>query len=225
MRLPKVHTKFLSNHAPNDLAPHKRCPFVFPEECILAFDKLKQELTHAPMMIKPDWSLPFKFMCDASDYAVRAVRGQRKDKHFQPIHYASKTRADNISARDETPQKYIQINKLDELRLNAYESSISYKERVKRWHDKRIKTPTKYEKGNKVLLFNSRLRLFLGKLKSRWYGPFAVSKDMKNRAIKLYDEDGKEFIVNKQHLKPYQKDALDFDGNDDVTLEDEGGVT
>ncbi|GJY29191.1 reverse transcriptase domain-containing protein [Tanacetum coccineum] len=119
----------------------------------------------------------------------------------------------------------MQINKLDELRLDAYESSISYKERTKRWHDKRIKTPTKYEKGDKVLLFNSRLRLFPGKLKSRWYGSFVVSKDMTNRAIKLSDEDGNEFIVNKQRVKPYQKDALDFDGDEDVILEDEGGVT
>ncbi|GKE90741.1 hypothetical protein Tco_1571836 [Tanacetum coccineum] len=60
---------------------------------------------------------------------------------------------------------FLHINELDELRLNAYESSISYKERTKRWHDKRIKAPTKYEKGDKVLLFNSRLRLFPGKLK------------------------------------------------------------
>ncbi|GKD70648.1 reverse transcriptase domain-containing protein [Tanacetum coccineum] len=53
-----------------------------------AFDKLKQELTQAPIMIKPDWSLPFEIMCDASDYAV--VLGQRREKHFQPIHYSSK---------------------------------------------------------------------------------------------------------------------------------------
>ncbi|GKC38548.1 hypothetical protein Tco_1050932 [Tanacetum coccineum] len=121
--------------------------------------------------------------------------------------------------------RFLQINELDELRLDAYKSSISYKERMKRWHDKRIKKPTKYEKGDKVLLFNSRLRLFPGKLKSRWYGSFAVSKDMKNEAIKLYDEEGNEFIVNKQRVKPYQKDVLDFDGNNDVTLEYEGGVT
>ncbi|GKC72048.1 reverse transcriptase domain-containing protein, partial [Tanacetum coccineum] len=69
----------------------KDAPFIFSEECIQAFDKLKQELTQAPIMIKPDWSLPFEIMCDASDYAVGAVLGQRREKHFQPIHYASKT--------------------------------------------------------------------------------------------------------------------------------------
>ncbi|GJX53480.1 reverse transcriptase domain-containing protein [Tanacetum coccineum] len=65
--------------------------------------------------------------------------------------------------------QFLQINELDEMRLDAYESSISYKERTKRWHDKQIKLPINYEKGDKVLLFNSRLRLFPGKLKSRWY--------------------------------------------------------
>ncbi|GJS54392.1 reverse transcriptase domain-containing protein [Tanacetum coccineum] len=91
--------------------------------------------------------------------------------------------------------RFLQINELDKIWLDAYESSISYKERRKRWHDKQIKFPINYEKGDKVLLFNSRLRLFCGKLKSRWYGPFTVSKDMKNEAIELYDEEGSEFIV------------------------------
>ncbi|GJY03748.1 reverse transcriptase domain-containing protein [Tanacetum coccineum] len=470
----------------------EKCHFMVKEGIVLdhkAFDKLKHKLTQAPIMINPDWSLPFEIMCDASDYAVGAVLGQRINKHFQPIHYASKMmneaqenytttenelsavvfafdkfrqylvlyktivfmdhsavqylftkqdakprlirwilllqefdieihdkkgdenlaadhlsrlenpnlgkltkakirdlfpeerlmaisnknnepcgpsgghhgiattarkvfeagfyrpnifydarrlvracdacqRAGNISSMDETPQKYMQvyeifdvwgidfmgpfpssngnkyilvaidyvskwveaqafpgsdarnvvnflkrlfarfgipkalisdkgthfcnyqmdqamkrygvvhrfftayhpqtngqINELDEMRLDAYESSISYKERTKRWHDKRIKTPTKNEKGDKVLLFNSRLRLFPGKLKSRWYGPFSVSKDMKNGAIELYYKDGNEFIVNKQRVKPYQKDVLDANKDDDITLEDEGEVT
>ncbi|GKD97193.1 reverse transcriptase domain-containing protein [Tanacetum coccineum] len=68
----------------------KDAPFNFSEECIKAFDKLKQELTWAPIIIKPDWSLPFEIMCDASG-AVGVVLGQRKGKHFQPIHYAIKT--------------------------------------------------------------------------------------------------------------------------------------
>ncbi|GKF84681.1 reverse transcriptase domain-containing protein [Tanacetum coccineum] len=48
-------------------------------------------MTEAPILIAPDWDLPFKLMCDASDFAIGAVLGQRKNKHFQPIHYASKT--------------------------------------------------------------------------------------------------------------------------------------
>ncbi|GJV15000.1 reverse transcriptase domain-containing protein [Tanacetum coccineum] len=66
-------------------------PFNFSEECIQAFDTLKRELTQAPIMIQPDWSLPFEIMCDASDYAVGAVLGQRIKKHFKRIHYAIKT--------------------------------------------------------------------------------------------------------------------------------------
>ncbi|GJS87524.1 reverse transcriptase domain-containing protein [Tanacetum coccineum] len=68
-------------------------------------------------------------------------------------------------------------------------------------------------------------RLFPEKLKSRWYGPFTVSKDMKNRAIELYDEEGSEFIVNKQQVKPYQKNLLVTNKGDDVTLVDEGEGT
>nr|GFA23295.1 hypothetical protein [Tanacetum cinerariifolium] len=67
--------------------------------------------------------------------------------------------------------------------------------------------------------------LFSGKLNSRWYGPFSVSKDMKNGAIELYDEDGNEFIVNKQRMKPYQESVLDTNKDDDITLDDEGEVT
>nr|GEV03773.1 reverse transcriptase domain-containing protein [Tanacetum cinerariifolium] len=69
----------------------KDAPFNFFEECIQAFNMLKPELTQAPIMIKPDWSLPFEIMCDVSDYALGAVLGQRIDKYFKPIHYASKT--------------------------------------------------------------------------------------------------------------------------------------
>ncbi|GJS72564.1 hypothetical protein Tco_0705405, partial [Tanacetum coccineum] len=121
--------------------------------------------------------------------------------------------------------RFIQINELDEMRLDAYESSISYKERTKKWHDKRIKAPTNYERNDKALLFNSHVRLFPEKLKSRWYGPFSVSKHMQNGAIELYDEDGNEFIVNKQWVKPYQKNVLDTNRDDDITLDDEGEVT
>ncbi|PWA99517.1 hypothetical protein CTI12_AA005950 [Artemisia annua] len=72
----------------------KDAPFVFTNECLNAFNVLKHELTHAPIMVAPTWELPFELMCDASDYAVGAVLGQRHGNHFQPIYYASKTLTD-----------------------------------------------------------------------------------------------------------------------------------
>nr|GFB09495.1 hypothetical protein [Tanacetum cinerariifolium] len=69
----------------------KNSPFNFSNECIQAFKTLKDKLTEAPILIAPNWDQPFKLMCDASEYAVGAVLGQRIEKHFRPIHYASKT--------------------------------------------------------------------------------------------------------------------------------------
>nr|GEV44093.1 reverse transcriptase domain-containing protein [Tanacetum cinerariifolium] len=69
----------------------KNSPFIFSNECIQAFRNLKEKLTEAPILIAPNWDLPFELMCDASDYAVGAVLGQRVEKHFRPLHYASKT--------------------------------------------------------------------------------------------------------------------------------------
>ncbi|KAL4379251.1 hypothetical protein GQ457_02G022480 [Hibiscus cannabinus] len=66
-------------------------PFEFDKDCTKAFNLLKQKLVTAPIVEPPDWKLPFELMCDASDYAVGAVLGQRKGKIFHPIYYASKT--------------------------------------------------------------------------------------------------------------------------------------
>ncbi|GKA94813.1 reverse transcriptase domain-containing protein, partial [Tanacetum coccineum] len=72
----------------------KENPFIFSKECIEAFNTLKKKLTEAPLLVSPDWDLPFEIMCDASDFAVGAVLGKRKTKYFQPIHYVSKTITD-----------------------------------------------------------------------------------------------------------------------------------
>ncbi|KAD5960691.1 hypothetical protein E3N88_12163 [Mikania micrantha] len=69
----------------------KYVPFVFDEECLKAFEFLKKKLVSALILVAPDWSLPFELMCDASDQAVGAVLGQRRDKHFHPTYYACKT--------------------------------------------------------------------------------------------------------------------------------------
>ncbi|KAK8649407.1 hypothetical protein V6N13_130136 [Hibiscus sabdariffa] len=65
--------------------------FEFNEDCIQAFNLLKQKLVSTPIVEPPYWTLPFELMCDASDYAVGAVLGQRKGRIFHPIYYASKT--------------------------------------------------------------------------------------------------------------------------------------
>nr|GEV14242.1 reverse transcriptase domain-containing protein [Tanacetum cinerariifolium] len=72
----------------------KDTSFFFSKECIEAFQTLKKKLTEAPILVAPDWDLPFELMCNASDFAIGAVLGQRKTKNFQSIHYASKTMTD-----------------------------------------------------------------------------------------------------------------------------------
>nr|GFB11363.1 reverse transcriptase domain-containing protein [Tanacetum cinerariifolium] len=70
----------------------KDTPFIFSQECVVAFQTLKRKLTEAPILIAPDWDMPFELMCDASDFAIGAILGQCQDKHFKPIHYARQKR-------------------------------------------------------------------------------------------------------------------------------------
>jgi RNase H-like domain found in reverse transcriptase/Reverse transcriptase (RNA-dependent DNA polymerase) len=69
----------------------KDVKFEFSSECLEAFELLKEKLTTAPILVGPDWNLPFELMTDASDYAIGAVLGQRIEGRFQPIYFASKT--------------------------------------------------------------------------------------------------------------------------------------
>ena len=69
----------------------KDAPFKFTDECLVAFNRLKRELISAPIITAPDWNLPFELMCDASDYAIGAVLGQRKENRLHVVYYASRT--------------------------------------------------------------------------------------------------------------------------------------
>ncbi|XP_073017775.1 uncharacterized protein [Primulina eburnea] len=69
----------------------KESTFIFDDDCLQAFEKIKKALVTAPIMIVPDWKEPFELMCDASGYAVGVVLGQRRDKFFRSIYYASRT--------------------------------------------------------------------------------------------------------------------------------------
>ncbi|XP_010419011.1 PREDICTED: uncharacterized protein LOC104704662 [Camelina sativa] len=108
----------------------------------------------------------------------------------------------NFDIKNAHEKRLVQLNELEEIRLDAYESSKIYKERTKAFHDKRI-LPRVFKEGDLVLLFNSRLRLFPGKLKSRWSGPFKIKEVRPYGAFVLLNKSGKEFVVNGQRLKPY----------------------
>nr|GEV54459.1 reverse transcriptase domain-containing protein [Tanacetum cinerariifolium] len=91
----------------------KEIPFVFSKDCIDAFETLKKKLTEASILVVPDWNLPFELMCDASDFAIGAVLGQRKTKHFQPIHYASKTMTEAQIHYTKTKKEMLAVVKQD----------------------------------------------------------------------------------------------------------------
>ncbi|GKB78712.1 reverse transcriptase domain-containing protein [Tanacetum coccineum] len=301
----------------------KDTPFIFSKECIESFNTLKKKLTEAPILVALDWDLPFKIMCDASDYAVVAVLGQhllslfvinldaekitRADtyqrlenphldvlenkgnyKTFPPdlvmlkygvTHRLSTAYHPQTSGQVEvsnrglkcilertvgenraswsdklddalwafrtafktpigcTPYKLVygkachlpielehkaywalkhcnynlvtagdhrkvQMNELNELRDQAYENSLIYKEKTKKIHDSKIKNRV-FNVGDRVLLFNSRLKIFSGKLKTRWTGPFTVAQVFPYGTVELSQTDGPNFKVNGHRLKHY----------------------
>ncbi|GJS16013.1 reverse transcriptase domain-containing protein [Tanacetum coccineum] len=87
--------------------------------CILDFQTLKKKLTEAPILIALNWDQPFEIMCDASDYAIGAVLGQRIEKHFRPIHYASKTMTEAESNYTTTKKEMLAV-------VYAFEKFRSY---------------------------------------------------------------------------------------------------
>jgi len=100
-------------------------------------------------------------------------------------------------------KQQIQLAELEEWREKAYHSAKIYKDRTKRWHDKRIKQK-EFKPGDKVLLFNSRVKLFgQGKLRSKWKGLYTVINTSSHGAVTLQDDDSKLFKVNGKHLKNF----------------------
>nr|GEW78179.1 reverse transcriptase domain-containing protein [Tanacetum cinerariifolium] len=292
----------------------KDTPFIFYQECVNAFQTLKRKLTEASILIAPDWDMPFELMCDASDFAIGSVLGQRQDKHFRLIHYASKTMTEAESNYTTTEKEmlavvyafekfrsYLILNKsivytnhsalkylftkkdskarllrwvllLQELTFKSSEVVYQAMKLMKSlrlaiidpqevtmaqttqperavgenhasWSDKLDDalwafrtayktligcTPYKLVYGKAChlpielehkaywalknvnfdlktadLLFNSHLKIFSGKLKSRWSGPFTISQVYPYGTVELSQPDGPNFKVNGHRVKHY----------------------
>jgi hypothetical protein len=98
-------------------------------------------------------------------------------------------------------KRKMQLSELDEWREKAYHNTKIYKERTKRWHDKRINKKS-FTPRDKVILFNSRVKLFRhGKLRRKWEGPFAVVSTSTHGVVTLQNDKGTLFKVNGQRLK------------------------
>ncbi|GJU42741.1 reverse transcriptase domain-containing protein [Tanacetum coccineum] len=108
----------------------------------------------------------------------------------------------NFDLKTVGDHRKLQLNELSELRDQAYENSLIYKEKTKKLHDSKIKNRI-FNVGDQVLLFNSRLKIFSGKLKSRWSGPFTITEVYPYGTAKLSHADGSNFKVNCHRLKHY----------------------
>jgi hypothetical protein len=108
------------------------------------------------------------------------------------------------------------------MRLKAYENASIYRDRIKRWYDKRLKKK-EFKEGDKVLLYNLRFKTFgKGKLQSKWDGPYVVHLVLSKGAVTIMDVKGDQFMVNDQRLKVcYEPDVVPLHHIDVFTMEEE----
>nr|GEY14411.1 reverse transcriptase domain-containing protein [Tanacetum cinerariifolium] len=262
----------------------KETPFVFSKDCIHAFETLKKKLTEAPILVVPNWNLPFELMCDASDFAIGAKGTENlATDHLSRLENPHKDVFENKDINENFPLETLEVSnqdlkrilertvgenhaswleilddalwafktayktpigctpyklvyrkschlpielehkaywalkcvnfdlkitgdhrklQLNKLRDQAYENSLIYKEKTKKIHDSKIKNRI-FNVGNRVLLFNSHLKIFSGKLKTHESGPFTITKVFPYGTVELSQPDGPNFKVNGHCVKHY----------------------
>ena len=107
-----------------------------------------------------------------------------------------------LDSTEAAEQQLNGMNEIDEFRRKHYESSSIYKENMNKYHDQRIEK-REFAAGELVFLFNSRLHLFLGKLKFKWPGPFLISKGFPHEVVELKNKEGSMFTINAQRIIIY----------------------
>ncbi|RVW83475.1 hypothetical protein CK203_051737 [Vitis vinifera] len=114
-------------------------------------------------------------------------------------------------------KRCLDLNEMEELRNDAYINSKSAKQMMKRWHDQLISNK-EFQKGQRVLLYDSRLYIFPGKLKSRWVGPFIIHQVHFNGVVELLNSNSTNtFKVNGHCLKPFME-PFNQDKEESVSL-------
>ena len=108
----------------------------------------------------------------------------------------------NFNLKEASEKRSLQLNELVEMHNDSFENEKIYNEKTKRWHDKHF-LRKEFKVDDKVLIFNSRLRLFSSKLRSRWSKPVTATSVTLNGGIGVQTENGQEFKANAQRLKHY----------------------
>nr|GEU37163.1 reverse transcriptase domain-containing protein [Tanacetum cinerariifolium] len=123
----------------------------------------------------------------------------------------------NFDLKNAGDHRKLQLNELNELRDQAYENSLIYKERTKKLHHSKIKNHI-FNVGDQVLLFNSRLKIFSGKLKTRWSGPFTITQHIDVDDLKEMDLRWKMAMLTMRARRFLQKTGRNLGDNKVITM-------
>nr|GEX57638.1 reverse transcriptase domain-containing protein [Tanacetum cinerariifolium] len=149
------------------------------------------------------WAFRTAFKTPISCTPYKLVYGKSCDLPIELEHKAYwALKHVNFDLKTAGDHQKLQLNELNELRDQAYENSLIYKERTKKIHDSKIKNRI-FNVDDQVLHFNSRLMIFSGKLKTRWSGPFTITQIFPYGTIELSQPDGPNFKVNGHRVKHY----------------------